>query len=153
VRRVASAAAALVAVALLSSTALAAGFGHGKFKGRVVGPKSGSSADVTIKVKKKVSARATLHMNDCIGTDTGITDIPVSTRSFKINRGPAGGGFAIDQTIKAATTAGPAEIDLGIVGGIRRKVVRATFDVDVSSPNFGSDISCSLSGDLKAKKK
>jgi hypothetical protein len=153
VRRVASVIAALLAVALLASTALASGFGHGKFKGRVVGPRSGSSADVTIKVKKKISAKATLHMKDCTGTDTGITDIPVSTRNFKINKGPAGGGFAIDQTIKAATTAGPAEIDLSIVGGIRKKVVPATFDAYVSSPNFGSDISCSLSGDLKAKKK
>jgi hypothetical protein len=141
------------ALAVTASIALAAGFGHGKFKGRVVGPRSGSSADIAVKVGKKVSAAGTLHMNDCTGTGTGITDIPVSTKSFKINKGPAGGGFAIDQTIKTTTTAGPAEIDLGIVGGIRQRTVQATFDAYVSSPNSGSEISCSLSGNLKAKKK
>jgi hypothetical protein len=143
--------AALCALAV-PAAALAAGFGHGTFSGRVVGPKSGSSADVKVKVKKKVSAKATLHMNDCKGSGTGITDIPVSTKAFKINKGPAGGGFAISQTISATTTAGPAEIALSIVGGIRTKSVRATFDAYVNSPNFGSDINCSLSGDLKAKK-
>jgi hypothetical protein len=144
----------IAAIALLvTASALAAGYGHGTFKGRVVGPKSGSSADVAVKVKKKVSATVTLHMNDCTGSGTGITDIPVSTKPFKINKGPAGGGFAIDQTIKTTTTAGPAEIDLGIVGGIRQKTVQATFDAFVNSPNFGSEISCSLSGNLKAKKK
>ena len=142
------------ALAVTASIALAAGFGHGKFKGRVVGPRSGSSADMTIKVAKKVSASGTLHMNDCTGTDTGITDIPVSTKSFKINQGPAGGGFAIDQTISTTTAAGPADIDLSVVGGIRQKTVQATFDVFVSSPRSGSgEISCSLSGNLKAKKK
>jgi hypothetical protein len=148
--------AALTAVALVSIAApgsFAAGFGHGTFKGRVVGPKSGSSADVAVKVKKKVSATATLHMNDCTGSGTGITDIPVSTENAKINKGPAGGGFAIDQTIKTTTSAGPAEIELSIVGGIRQKTVQATFDAYVSSPNFGSEINCSLSGNLKAKKK
>jgi len=145
--------AALAAVALIAvPTSLAAGYGHGTFRGRVVGPKSGSSADVAVKVKKRVSATATLHMNDCTGTGTGITDIPVSTQNAKINTGPAGGGFAIDQTIRTSTSAGPAEIELSIVGGIRRKVVRATFGAYVTSPNFGSDISCSLSGNLKAKR-
>jgi hypothetical protein len=152
VRRLATAA-ALAAAAILASAALAAGFGHGKFKGRVVGERSGSSADVTIKVKKKVSATAILHMNDCTGTDTGITDIPISTKPFKINKGPAGGGFAIDQTIKVDTTAGPAEIDFSMAGGIRRKAIQSTFDAFVSSPNFSGEINCSLSGNLKAKKK
>jgi hypothetical protein len=144
----------IAAVALLvAASALAAGYGHGTFKGRVVGSKSGSSADVTVKVKKKISATLTLHMNDCTGTGTGITDIPLSTKPFKINKGPAGGGFAIDQTFKTTTTAGPAEIDFSMAGGIRRKVVQSTFDAFVSSPNFSGEINCSLSGNLKATKK
>jgi hypothetical protein len=143
---------ALIATAV-ASAALAAGYGHGTFKGRVVGPRSGSSADVKIKVAKKVSATTVLHMNDCTGEGTGITDFPIATKAAKINKGPVGGGFAISQTLKADTSGGPASIDLGIVGGIRQKVVFATFDAYVRSADFGSGIDCSLSGDLKAKKK
>jgi hypothetical protein len=153
VRRAALALSIAAIALLVTGSALAAGFGHGKFTGRVVGAKSGSSADVTIKVKKKVSATVILHMNDCTGSGTGITDIPLSTKPFRINKGPAGGGFAIDQTIKANTVAGPAEIDVSMAGGIRKKVVQSTFDAFVSSPHFGSEINCSLSANLKATKK
>ena len=144
----------LCLVALLpASLALAKGYGHGTFTGKVVGSKSGSSADVSLKVKgKKVTITAVMHLNDCAGTGTGITDVTGTLPPAKIRSGPAGGGFVADGKITADTPAGPIEVDLSLAGGVRKKTIRSTFSAYADSPGFGSGLSCSLVGDLKAKK-
>jgi hypothetical protein len=139
----------LCLAAVLPAAAFAKGYGHGTFTGTVTGSKSGSSADVTLKVKgKKITVTAVLHLNDCAGTGTGITDVTGSLPPRKIHKGPAGGGFSSQGTIRGETPNGPIEVDVSLAGGIRTKTIRSTFDAYTTGYTF----SCSLSGDLKAKK-
>ena len=124
---------ALVAAALIAGSALAAGYGHGRFVGTAK-PEFGGGKATPITVKVKGSRVRVVEMTfsfDCT-SDGSVQTRTVSTPFTKVHPGPAGGGATFDG--KVVPKEGGEQVDVGVSFGLRQKTVTGiadgTMDID-----------------------
>jgi hypothetical protein len=138
---------ALVA-AVTASTALAAGYGHGRFVGKAK-PEFGGGKGTPITVKVKGSRVRVVEMTfgfDC-ASDGSILKRTVATPFFKVHKGSAGGGATFDG--KVTPKEGGDPVDLSVALGLRQRSISGIADgtMDVEGLPCMKDLS------LKANKR
>jgi hypothetical protein len=135
-------------VAATASTALAAGYGHGRFAGKAK-PEFGGGKGTPVTVKVKGSRVRVVEMTfsfDC-ASDGSVLKRTVATPFFKVQRGAAGGGATFDG--KVTPKEGGNSVDLSVALGLRQKSISGIADgtMDVEGLPCMKDLS------LKVNKK
>jgi hypothetical protein len=128
---------ALITVALVTAiavtTALAAGYGRGKFVGSAKPQFGGGKATpVTIKVKgSRVRVVEMTFSFDC-ASDGSVQKRTIATPFTRVRTGPAGGGASFSG--KVTPKGGGAPVDVSVSYGLRQRsisgIASGTMDVD-----------------------
>jgi hypothetical protein len=117
---------ALIAT-VVASTALAAGYGHGRFVGKAK-PEFGSGKATPITVKVKGSRVRVVEMTfsfDC-ASDGSVLKRTIATPFVKVHPGPAGGGATFNG--KVTPKEGGDPVDVGVSFGLRQRSVSGIAD-------------------------
>jgi len=132
-RLIARAALALsIALIATASTALAAGYGHGRFVGTAKPEFGGGKATpVTVKVKgSRVRVVSMTFSFDC-ASDGSVQTRTINTPFARVHNGAAGGGATFDGKVK--TDQGES-VDVSVAYGLRQRTISGiadgTMDVD-----------------------
>jgi hypothetical protein len=145
---------ALVCVALAAPAALGAGYGRGVFVGKADSEFDSDRPATPVEVKVKGSrvriTKLGLEFECSIAGSGGQVqklNRTVETDFTRVRKGPAGGGAAQNETVKAND--GPEQIDLTVNYGLRQRTVlgqvNATLDFE--------GLPCTDDVDFKANKK
>jgi hypothetical protein len=116
----------LIAV-ITASTALAAGYGHGRFVGTAK-PQFGGGKGTPITVRVKGSRVRVVEMTfsfDC-ASDGSVLKRTIATPFVKVHKGPAGGGATFDG--KVTPKEGGDPVDVGVSFGLRQRTVSGIAD-------------------------
>jgi hypothetical protein len=140
-------AAALLAVALLAGTALAAGYGHGRFVG-IAKPEFGGGKATPITIKVKGSRVRVVEMTfsfDCSSAGA-VQTRTIGTPFVRVHKGAAGGGATFNGKV---TTSQGESVDVGVSFGLRQRSISGIADgtMDVEGLPCMKDLS------FKANKK
>jgi hypothetical protein len=124
---------ALAATVVITTAALAAGYGHGRFVGTAK-PQFGGGKATPITIKVKGSRVRVVEMTfsfDC-ASDGSVQTRTLSTPFTKVHPGPAGGGATFNG--KVVPKEGGDSVDVGVSFGLRQRTVSGiadgTMDVD-----------------------
>ena len=123
-----SALAPFIAVIALftAASALAAGYGHGRFAGTAKPAfGGGKGSPITIKVKgSRVRVVEMTFSFDC-ASDGSIQKRTVSTPFVRVQKGPAGGGASFDGKVAAK---GGDSVDVSVSFGLRQRSISGIAD-------------------------
>ena len=138
---------ALIA-SLTAASALAVGYGHGRFVGKAKPAFGGGKATpITVKVKgSRVRVGEMTFSFDC-ASDGSVLKRTIATPFVKVRKGPAGGGATFNG--KVTPREGGDPVDVGVSFGLRQRSISGIADgtMDVEGLPCMKDLS------FKANKK
>ena len=139
---------AILAIAgFTATTALGAGYGHGRFTGKTKADFDNNDprTPITIKVKgSRVRVVETVFTFDCAENGKIIRQT-VSTPFTKVHPGPAGGGATFSGNV---TSKEGAKVDVSFAFGLRQRSISGTSDATMDVDG----LPCFVSRSFKANK-